>query len=532
VIALLLTFAFLAGLLFLKFGYPPMLGYLLAGFFCFAIGAGESGMFDTTAQLGVTMLLFTIGLKLQPLQLTKRYIFMPALLHMLIVIPLTAAFIMLVGQFYAPLKLDTTMALWILAFALSFSSTVFAIKIFSERGETTSFYASVAIGVLVLQDIAAVLYLVFTTDYKPSYWSLILLLIFPLWKYVKSFINYVLSDIGHGELQILFGFFIAIGAYELFELLQLKGGLGALVAGTLLSMTNQQRSSELYKRMADLKDLFLVGFFMQIGYYGLPSLSMLIIAVGLVMVLFVRPVVYYVLFAGFRLRSRTAWLSGLGLFTYSEFGLIVMSMALSNGLIHKEWLVTHSLAIALSFFVATFFNRNAHKLYDGHAQDFERFEVDQRLPVEVIEPLGDADIVILGMGRVGLSAYDHLISRYPDRIVGVEERYDRATDLINRGYNVIHGDATDREFWSQAQVSERKLLLVSLTNHQENMNVVKLARLEGYSNNIAITAKFEDEEAELEQLGCVVYNLYTDMGKSFAEHIDEHSNIDLVTTRS
>ncbi|MBX2837123.1 MAG: cation:proton antiporter [Gammaproteobacteria bacterium] len=524
-IALLLSFAFIAGLLFLKIGYPPMLGYLLAGFICFSLGAGDSSMFDYVAQLGVTMLLFTIGLKLRPVQLTKHYIFLPALLHMLLVIPLTAAAILLAGNFYAPLALNTASAVWILAFALSFSSTVFAIKIFSERGEEASFYASAAIGVLVLQDIAAVVYLVFTTDYQPSYWSIALLLIIPLWKQIKGLINYLLAEVGHGELQILFGFFIAMGAYELFEVLHLKGGLGALVAGALLSISNQQSASELYKRLADLKDLFLVGFFMQIGYYGLPSISMFVVAIGLVLVLFLRPIIYYRLFTVFRLRARTAWLSGIGLFTYSEFGLIVMAIALSNGLIHKEWLVTHSLAIALSFFIATFFNRSANDIYARYSSLFEKLQKDDLLANEKIEPLGDADIVILGMGRVGISAYDYLSQRYPGRIVGVEERYERTVRLKNEGYRVVHGDATDRDFWSQTQILTRKTLFISLTNHNENMSVVKLARMEGYQNTVAVTAKFEDEKTELEELGCVVYNLYTEIGKSFAEHIEEQTDL-------
>ena len=56
--------------------------------------------------------------------------------------------------------------------------------------------------------------------------------------------------------------------------------------------------------------------------------------------------------------------------------------------------------------------------------------------------------------------------------------------------------------------------------------MVKLARSEGYNNTIAVTAKFEDEKAELEQLGCIVYNLYTDRGKSFAEYIDENTALE------
>ena len=69
---------------------------------------------------------------------------------------------------------------------------------------------------------------------------------------------------------------VAIGGAELFELFNLKGGLGALIFGVLLGGT--EKSNELYKSLISLKDLFLIGFFIQIGYYGLPSSEMIIAA--------------------------------------------------------------------------------------------------------------------------------------------------------------------------------------------------------------------------------------------------------------
>jgi len=150
---LIIVLAFGAGLLFREFGFPPLLGYLLAGFA------------QPLAEAGILLLLFTVGLKLKPADLQPRYVWGSALAHMVIAVPLTALVIVVVGQLYGPLAFEHAAAPWLLAFALSFSSTVLAIKLFDDRGEGSSFYARNAIGVLVVQDVLAVIFLVFSADY-------------------------------------------------------------------------------------------------------------------------------------------------------------------------------------------------------------------------------------------------------------------------------------------------------------------------------------------------------------------------------
>ena len=172
--AVVLVLALLAGLGVRAMGYPPLIGYLLAGFLCSALGFGSIEQLKPLADFGITMLLFTIGLKLRLPVLKKPYIYGTAVLQLLIVVPLTAALIMLVGMFYAPLDTESSLAPWVLAFALSFSSTVFAIKIFDERGENNSFHAAIAVGVLVIQDVLAVAFLVLASGNLPSPWVCLL----------------------------------------------------------------------------------------------------------------------------------------------------------------------------------------------------------------------------------------------------------------------------------------------------------------------------------------------------------------------
>ncbi len=518
---IVIALAFVAGLLFSRVGYPPLLGYLLAGFVAHALNLGSGDALAPIADAGILLLLFTIGLKLNVRDLKPRYVWGSAILHMVIAIPLTAAVIYAVGIVYSPLSFDHAAAPWTLAFALSFSSTVLAIKLFEERGETTSFYASIAIGILVVQDVLAVIYLVATADYLPTPWALLLLglpLLIPL---IRKF----LPLIGHGELLVLSGIFFALGAAELFESVDLKGGLGALVMGMLLERADKQRAKEIYEQLSGLKNLLLIGFFLQIGYYGVPSLELVYVAIVLGVLVTLRPLIYFGLLTALGLRARTGLLAGMSLFTYSEFGLIVTVIAQEAGILGDEWLTTIALAMAFSYVLATPVNRRAHELYIRHGEYFRKHENKQRLPEEVIGSLGDATIAIMGMGRVGRGAFDALRDAGCQQVIGIEEKYAVALERTENGWPCVHGDASDRDFWEDTQMTRCELILVSLSNHRENLRVARLAQELNFKNTLAVSVRFPDEAEELEALGCTTFYLYQDVGRDFATHTLNQSKL-------
>ena len=377
--AVIILVALAAGLGIRQLGYPPLPGYLLAGFVAHALSLGDVEVIKSVADIGILLLLFTIGLKLNLKELLAPQVWAVTTLHMASVVPLTAVVIMTAGIAVPLLSLDTVAA-WSLAFALSFSSTVFAVKMFDDRGETSSFHATLTIGVLVIQDILAVAYLVLSSGQWQ--WSMLLILLVPLFRMP---LTRLMDMAGHGELLTLFGILCALGAAEVFYLIGLKGGLGALMCGMLLSQyypgsqgTDPNKARELYSNLSRLKDLLLVGFFLQIGYYGLPSFPMLMVALVLSLLIFMRPVIYYFLYAMFNLRARTALLASAALFTYSEFGLIVAALSVEAGLLAAEWLTTLAIALSISFVMATPLNTNIHRVYDRFFSTLHRFQKSER----------------------------------------------------------------------------------------------------------------------------------------------------------
>ena len=305
-----LTIAFAFGFLVRLIGLPPLVGYLLAGFVLNYMGAESGDFIETVADLGVILLLFTIGLKLKIKNLIRREVYGGTIIHMLIITVLFVGFLMLAGlsnfSFFNNFSLSQAA---LVAFALSFSSTVFAVKVLDDRGESTSLHGTTAIAVLIIQDLLAVIFLVATADHLPSIWvfavPIILLLIKPL-------VYYIYRKIGHGELLILFGFFLALvpGA-ELFKAVGLKPDLGALVMGILVS--GHVKSKEMAELLMHFKDFFLIGFFLSIGLSVVPTLDIFIISFLIALAINFKVVFYFLVFTRFGLRSLTSYFASLSL---------------------------------------------------------------------------------------------------------------------------------------------------------------------------------------------------------------------------
>ena len=251
-----ILFAFVCGLSIKAISLPPSIGYLMAGFVLHFLGFQADNTIIELANLGITLMLFTIGLKLNIRDLIKTEVWAASLSHTFIWM-LLILFIFKTFAFFAISYVNgaTLTSSALIVFALSFSSTVCVVKLLEEHGEMKTRHGKLAVGILVMQDVIAVIFLVAATGKLPSYYALLLIL--PL--LIKSLLYKIINQAGHGELLPLTGFFLAFGAYELFELLNIKGDLGALLAGMFIASHN--KASEMNKSLMSFKDLFLIGFF-------------------------------------------------------------------------------------------------------------------------------------------------------------------------------------------------------------------------------------------------------------------------------
>ncbi len=507
---------FVMGLLSRHLGLPPMVGFLAAGFLLGPLHVVDGNLLKTMADLGITLLLFTIGLKIKVRNLARPQVWAVTTLHAALVMAVLVGLtylLLLLGVLRLPgFSLEQTL---LVAFALSFSSTVFVVKAMEEKGEMDALHGRIAMGVLIFQDIFAVLFLAVSADKLPSVWALALLLLIPF----RFVLHRLITAVGHGELLVIFGFLLAIGGAEVFELVGVKGDLGALVLGMLIA--THPKSEELVKNMLGFKDLFLLGFFLSIGLNGQPTTATLLVALLITPFILFKAVLFFSLFVKFNLRARTALLSTIDLSNYSEFGLIVVAIGVQNGWLDPQWLVIMALAIAFSFVISSLLTKHAHYLYSQYRRIWKKFQSDQRLAYDSVLDLGDAEIAVIGMGTVGTGAYDQLYNQYNNRLVGVDIDAATVANQCDHNRNVILGDPSDPDFWERINKSHQlNLVLLTLPKFNTALAVVKLLKEFGYNGQIASTAKFPDEIQMLTEAGVnTVFNMYTEAGAGFATHV-------------
>ncbi len=505
--------AFVFGLGVKLIGFPPLIGYLAAGFFLNYLGFTASTQLEQLAELGILLMLFTVGLKLNVRDLIKREVWLTSVLHDGIWVVLFSGLLLslsILGLGWLTDMSWKTAAL--IAFALSFSSTVCIIKILEDNGEMKTRHGKLAIGVLVMQDVMAVLFLVAAAGKIPSIWALALLLLIP----AKPLIHKLLSHSGHGELLPLTGFIFALGGYELFSLVGVKGDLGALIAGMLLA--SHSKANELAKSLLAFKDLFLIGFFLSIGFTALPDLNMVYVALGLCLLLPTKYGLFFVIMTRMRLRARTSYLSSMLLSNYSEFGLIVCVLAISNGWLDNHWLVVCALALAFSFILTSLSYRFAHKGYIRFKHILRQFEQLPPLPQDIYQQPKDAKVLVLGMGRVGSGAYHTLHGALGNIVWGIDADPRRVRQQIHEGINVILGDGEDADFWEQQDLSQIQLVLIALPSIDDVSNITNQLKAAHFSGKIAAIARYEDEIQTLLESGAdKVFNFFTEAGAGFAE---------------
>ncbi|OFT87346.1 cation:proton antiporter [Corynebacterium auriscanis] len=512
---LTLLFSIIGGLGASLLRLPPLLGFLAAGFAISATGVEEIPSIDVIAELGVTTLLFTIGLKLNPRDISKPRIAASAFGHALANTVVFAGLFALIGLL--PLRELTGLSWTALAYigvATSFSSTIFVMSQLAENNRNGSAIGRIAIGVLVLQDIISVGVLVLTSGKVPEPWALAL----PLVLLLRPQISRLPDRIFRTELLVLTGVGIAVASYSVFELGGLSGSLGSMIAGILLS--GHPLAERMFKALLSVRELLLVAFFIQIGLGGLPGPGGFIIAGILTLLLIPKAWLFIIILQRCGMSARTSAISGLTLANYSEFGLLITSVAVANGVLGAEWNSIMAIAVAASFISGSLVTRKEEAILKIVRMLIPPRPDSALAPDEKTVHIADADAIILGMGRVGEGAYRRLAQQHGMKVYGIEFDEDRIEYLNKHGFEIIPGDASDPELWHRIDLQKQpKLIVLALPSPRKTLQIVKRIRENrGDEVVVATTALYESAQEGFLQNGAdVAVNIYAGAGEEIAD---------------
>jgi hypothetical protein len=297
-----------------------------------------------------------------------------------------------------------------------------------------------------------------------------------------------------------------------FELIGLKGEIGALVMGLLLS--GHPRASELSESLWSLKEVFLVGFFLSIGMSGLPDWGALVFAVAVGVLLPLKGAAFFLLLVAFGLRARTSFLTALSLTAYSEFGLIVAAGIPAA----ESFLVPLAIAVSVSFLIAAPLNRLAHPLFERYEARLQPWERAVRHPDEQPKDLGEADVLILGMGRTGSAAYAALAAD-GWKPVGLDADTYRAKSHAEAGRNVIFADAEDSNFWNGVGLDRIRAAVLAMDDIEAKLIAARTLRARGFAGPIVSHALYEDHVDQITEAGAdQTYLTMQEAGRSLAAH--------------
>lgn len=517
-IAALLVLAAGVGFVGLMLRQPLIVSFIAVG-----ILAGPSVLdiarsdahIDLLAELGIAVLLFLVGLKLD-FNLV-RTLGSVALITGLGQVAFTTVFGFLIALM---LGLDARTSIYV-AVALTFSSTIIIVKLLSDKREIDSLHGRIALGFLIVQDVVVVIAMIAlsaigiggATAEGGALTEVLRVLGFgvAMLSFVLVFIRYIANPLVERlsrapELLVSFAIGWAALLAAVGHFLGFGKELGGLLAGVSLASTPFREA--IAARLASLRDFLLLFFFIALG--ASLDLSALGANVGpaivlSLFVLFGNPLIVLAIMGAMGYRKRTGFLAGLTVAQISEFSLIFMAMGVTIGHVNEEALglvtMVGLVTIAASTYMITF-SHQIYAVFEPMLGVFERSSVEAE-PDAGAAAGGAHDVILFGLGRYGLGIATELRAS-GCRVLGVDFSPEAVRNARTQGFDVLFGDASDPEFLAHLPLQESHWLVMAVPEHDTGvthqdprLGLIRTARDLGFRGKVAVAAHLEQTAERL-----------------------------------
>lgn len=476
---LLLGGAVIAALVFKRLGLGTVLGYLVAGIIIgplLHLITDSENIFDVS-ELGVVFLLFIIGLELKPSRLwqMRRDI-----------LGLGMAQVLISGAALAAIVWASGLIEWrgslIAGFGLALSSTAFALQILADDGDLNTKHGHRAFSILLFQDMAIVplLALVTILSNRPDVPtdSMISDLVLSICavagmiiagRYLLTPLFQVIGRIGAREVMLAAALFVVIGAATIMEAVGLSMGMGALLAGLMLSESSYRH--ELEADIEPFRGLLLALFFMAVGM----SLELRVILDNVVLIVIAVPtfmaakaLIIHLLCRMTGSQRYDSARIALLLAQGGEFGFVLFTAAAASGLLSKA---TASLLIAfvtLSMALTPLLATISRRLTERHDED-EELDED-------FEGAG-ADVLMIGFSRFGQIAAQILLAGGRNVTV-IDNSPDRIRQAGTFGFRIFFGDGIRKDVLLAAGIERARIVAVCTHKRETTDKVIDLIQSE------------------------------------------------------
>jgi Kef-type K+ transport system membrane component KefB len=512
-IAAILALAAVIGAVGTALKQPLVISFIVVGLLIGSAGLGwvtASDQIEVMASIGIAVLLFVVGLKLD--------------LHLISSVGPVAlatglgqvAFTSIVGFALAlALGLELVPAIYV-AVALTFSSTIIIVKLLSDKREIDSLHGRIAVGFLIVQDIVVVIVMIvlsaFSGDGDQSVAQALLetavtgvAFLSVLGLLMKFVLPRLLERLARSpELLVLFAIAWAVALAALGESLGFSKEVGAFLAG--VSIASTQFREAIASRLVTLRDFLILFFFIELGSrldLGAMGDQLLPAAILSVFVLVGNPLIVVIIMGIMGYRRRTGFLAGLTVAQISEFSLILATLGVTLGHIGRDTLSLVTLVGVVTIALSTYLILYSHRIYERLEEPlrlFERATPFREIAAEETSAPVRVDVIVFGLGRFGSNITRGLVQR-ERRVLGVD--FDPSALRLARsiGLDTQYGDAEDPELTGTLPLHQAEWVVCTTPLLDVQIALLHSLRTHGYTGQVALTAHSDDDAERLQWAG-------------------------------
>lgn len=514
--ALLLIIAAIAGTIATRLKQPVIIAYILVGIIVGPVGFAlvtAHDQIELLAKIGVTVLLFLVGLKLD-------------IQHVKHIGPVALAtglgqllFTIVIGFFITLLLGKDWMTALYVAIALTFSSTIIVIKLLSDKRELDSLHGRIAIGFLIVQDVAVVIAMMFVSTLRDTGLddtSILLevaiiaakllavaVVVFLLMRYVLPWLMRFVAQ--SQELLLVFAIAWGVALSSAGQLIGFSMEAGAFIAGFSLASTVYRDA--ISARLGGIRDFLLLFFFVELGSkLDFSSLSEELLS-AIILSLFVligNPLIVMAIMGYMGYRKRTGFMAGLTVAQISEFSIIFVAMGITLGHVGQDALGLTTLVGIVTIAASTYmiiYSQNLYRWFSPYLGIFERrfaFRETEtsRQNIHINEP----SVLIVGLGRFGGQVLRQL-HKQGIGVMGIDFNPEVVQKFREAGYNVLYGNTEDSELFSTVPFSQVAHILTTLPSDDANAALFHHLSLYNHQARITAVVRTETNLLHLKQMG-------------------------------
>lgn len=523
-VALLLAMAAGIGLAGMWLRQPLIVAFIAVGLL-----AGPSALdivqsseqIDLLAELGIVVLLFLVGIKLDVKLI--RSLGGVSILTGLGQVAFTAFFGYLIGL---GLGLGHVTSLYV-AVALTFSSTIIIVKLLSDKREIDALHGQIALGFLIVQDLVVVLAMIVLSaigigaagadgGHGGGSIPLVLASGVGMVATVVLFVRYVADPLTARlarapELLVIFAIALAAIFAAIGDVVGLGKEVGGLMAGVALASTSYRET--IAARLAPLRDFLLLFFFIALGATLDLSLLGAHVTGAIIFSLFVligNPLIVLIIMGAMGYRKRTSFLAGLTVAQISEFSLIFVAMGVTIGHVGEDALGLVTMVGLVTIAASTYMITWSHKLYSLFEPLLGVFERKgtPREPSEAGTHKDDPyQVIIFGLGRFG-TAVGLRLKKRGVRVLGIDFNPRAVARWRKLGLDTEFGDATDPEFVMELPLAHADWIVSTVPIHPTGLShedarttLIQLTRSAGFPGQVVVTSHSADDTRLLSAAG-------------------------------